>query len=267
MALANIEFYSNCLCRCVTFKAIIPTDANALDENGQTKPEYQRTMKTLVLLHGYSAMCSDWIWNSQVMDIANRYNLCVLLPSGENSFYLDGKETGRQYATFVGEELLAFARKTFRLSDKKEDTYIGGFSMGGFGAIHLGLQFADTFQKVFALSSALIMHEVMDMKPGSHNGVANYDYFKLMFGEPELLAQSENNPEAQIRMLQEKNHEVPPIYMACGTQDFLLKENRSFAQYLDENKVEHIYEESEGNHNYEFWNRYLEPAVKWLLEK
>lgn len=262
MALANIEFFSNNLCRWVTFKAIIPTDAN-----GQDNPEYNRPMKTLVLLHGYSAMCADWIWNSQIVDISNRYNMCVLLPSGENSFYLDGKETGRQYATFIGDELLNFAKKTFPLSDKKEDTYIGGFSMGGFGAIHLGLQFADTFGGLFALSSALIMHEVMEMKPGSHNGVANYDYFKLMFGEPAQLAESENNPEAQILKLQEQKHEIPAIYMACGTEDFLLKENRSFVDFLKEHKVEHVYEEGEGNHNYEFWNRHLEPAIKFLLSK
>lgn len=261
MALANVEFYSDCLRRCVTCKVIIPTDVD-----GKDNPAYDRPMKTLVLLHGYSAMCADWIWNSQVMEVANRYNLCVVLPSGENSFYLDGKETGRAYASFIGKELLTFMRKTFGLSEKREDTYIGGFSMGGFGAIYLGLRFPDTFSKLFALSSALIMHEVMEMKPGSHNGVANYEYFKLMFGEPTELEKSDNNPEVLAKKLLEKGKKIPGIYMACGTEDFLFKENRAFESFLTENKIEHVYKESAGEHNYQFWNSYLEPSVKWLLE-
>ena len=260
MALANIEFYSDCLRRCVTCKVVIPTDVNGADN-----PAYSRPMKTLVLLHGYSGMCSDWIWNSQIMDVSNRYNLCVIMPSGENSFYLDGKETGRAYATFVGEELLAFAGKTFGLSEKREDTYIGGFSMGGFGAIYLAFRFPDTFSKLFALSSALIMHEVMEMQPGSHNGVANYDYFKLMFGEPTALKNSMNNPEFLAKEIQKNGKVMPGIYMACGTEDFLLKENRAFDAFLTEQNIAHVYQESAGAHDYNFWNTYLEPAVKWLL--
>jgi len=260
MALASIDFFSNCLQRCVTFKAVIPIDANRKDN-----PNYNRTMKTLVLLHGYSAMCPDWIWNSQVIEISNRYNICVILPSGENSFYLDGKETGRQYATFIGEELISFVRKTFRLSKRREDTYIGGFSMGGFGAIHLGLKFNHTFSKLFALSSALIMHEIKNMKPGSNNGVANYEYFKLMFGELDKLEESENNPEVLVKKMMKQKEDMPEIYMACGTEDFLLQENRSFAQFLQEQKVNLVYEESEGKHSYDFWNPQLEAAVKWLL--
>lgn len=260
MALANVEFYSDCLRRCVTCKVVIPTDVNGADN-----PAYNRPMKTLVLLHGYSGMCSDWIWNSQVMDVSNRYNLCVIMPSGENSFYLDGKETGRAYATFVGEELLGFIRKTFGLSGKREDTYIGGFSMGGFGAIYLALRFPDTFSKLFALSSALIMHEVMEMKPGSGNHVANYDYYKLMFGEPTELKDSMNNPEFLAKEIQKKGGSMPGIYMACGTEDFLLQENRAFDAFLTEQNITHVYQESAGAHDYNFWNAYLEPAVKWLL--
>ena len=261
MALASIDFFSNCLQRCVTFKMVIPIDAKRKDN-----PHYNRTMKTLVLLHGYSAMCSDWIWHSQVMEIANRYNMCVILPSGENSFYLDGKETGRQYATFIGEELLSFVRKAFRLSEAREDTYIGGFSMGGFGAIHLGLKFNHTFNKLFALSSALIIHEVKNMKTGSHNGVANYEYFKLMFGEPDQLEESDNNPEVLVKKIIEQKEYMPGIYMACGTEDLLLQENRSFVQFLQEQKVNCVYKEGEGNHSYDFWNPHLESAVNWLLD-
>ena len=261
MAIANIEFYSDCLKRNVTFKALLPTDTD-----GKDNPHYSRPMKTLVLLHGYCGMCADWIWNSQIMDISNRYNLCVLLPSGENSFYLDGKETGRKYGTFVGEELLAFARKTFGISQKREDTFVGGFSMGGFGAIHLGLQFNHNFGKLFGFSAAMLVYGIKDMKPGTDNGVANYDYYKLMFGDLDKLEESENNPEVLVRKIRENQDDMPGIYLACGTEDFLIHSNQRFADFLTGQQVAYTFEKGPGYHNYDFWNRYLEPAVKCLLE-
>lgn len=122
--------------------------------------------------------------------------LAVILPAGENSFYLDGEATGRKFATYVGKELVEYVQKTFHLPAKREDTFIGGLSMGGFGAVHTALAFPDTFEKAFSLSGALIVHNVEKMKPGFSDFVANYEYYRLMFGEPEKVADSDNNPES-----------------------------------------------------------------------
>lgn len=105
------------------------------------------------------------------------------------------------------------------------------------------------------------------MQPSSDNGVANYEYYRLMFGEPKELHSSENNPEELVRRLLAGKKSIPGIYMACGTEDFLLNANRNFHEFLQAQQVEHVYHESSGCHNFEFWNRYLEPAVKWLLEE
>ena len=69
------------------------------------------------------------------------------MPAGENSFYLNGKGTGRGYETFTAVELPAYCQKTFGLSDKPEDNFIGGLSMGGFGAIHTALKYPEYFGK------------------------------------------------------------------------------------------------------------------------
>lgn len=260
MAIGTFEFFSNCLRRNVTFKIILPNDVD-----GSNNEHYKRPMKTLYLLHGYCGMCADWIWQSAIVDIAGRYNLCVVLPSGENSFYLDGRETGRQYGTFTGQELVDYARKTFTLSQRREDTFVGGFSMGGFGAIHIGLKYNHTFSKLFAFSSALIVHGIKDMQPGSDNGVANYDYYKMVFGDLAEIESNESNPEELVRRILSRGDVMPEIYMACGGEDYLLKENKRFAAFLTEQKVDVDFKESPGFHNYDFWNQYLEPAVKWLV--
>ncbi|MBR3006110.1 MAG: hypothetical protein IKH68_05600, partial [Erysipelotrichaceae bacterium] len=123
-------------------------------------PYYQRERKVMVLLHGYTGDATDWLYNSAAADLSMRYNLAIVMPNGGISFYLDRKPTGRQYAKFIGEELIDYLRETFGLAMKKEDTLIGGVSMGGFGALHTGLAYPERFSGVMALSSALIIHQL-----------------------------------------------------------------------------------------------------------
>ena len=86
-----------------------------------------------------------------------------------------------------------------------------------------------------------------------------------MFGEPSELASSVNNPEELVRRLLKEGGRIPGIYMACGTEDFLLNENHIFRDFLQEQGVELSYHESCGIHDFVFWNQYLEPAVVWML--
>lgn len=264
MARAEFSYYSAALCRPVSFQIIIPNDSQ--EEWIKDNPHFKREMKTLVLLHGYTGINYDWILNSHILSLAGAYNVAVVCPSGENSFYLDGPETGRKYATFVGEELLNYVHKTFGLSAKKEDNFIGGLSMGGFGALHTALQFPENFGGAFGLSSALIQYEVAKMTPGFDNGMANYEYYRLMFGEPSELENSINNPEELVRRIKKAGTPMPKLYMACGTEDFLLEANRRFHNFLVEENVEVDYHESKGVHDFVFWNEYIEPAVKFMLE-
>ncbi|UKI16866.1 MAG: hypothetical protein L6V87_03120 [Ruminococcus sp.] len=57
-----------------------------------------------------------------------------------------------------------------------------------------------------------------------------------------------------------KSGRLPEIFMACGTEDFLLAENRQFHSFLDSIGAKHIYLESKGGHDMTFWNEY---AIKF----
>ncbi|MEG1752331.1 MAG: alpha/beta hydrolase-fold protein, partial [Christensenella sp.] len=173
---------------------------------------------------------------------------------------------GRQYATFVGEELPNYIKKTFNLCQNNEDTYIGGLSMGGFGALHTGLLYAQTFSKIAALSSALIVHNIAHMQPNTSDLIADYDYYSLTFGDLEKVEKSDNNPEVLLKKLKSEGKIIPQIYMACGTEDFLLKENREFKTFLDMEKIKAEYVEGHGTHDWEYWNRHLEKFIKWMLQ-
>jgi len=264
MAFIQTSFYSQEIARVTSFLAVIPNDqAPAWIENN---PNYKRPMKSLYLLHGYTASQWEWLLNSKVQDLALKYNIAIIMPSGDNHFYVDGKGTGNKYGRYTGIELVNYTRKLFGLSDRKEDTFIGGLSMGGFGAIRTGIKYSNTFGKLFALSSALIVNGIMNMPEGSSNEVADYDYYSYVFGNLDKLKESENNPEYLLRLKKRNNEVIPGIYMACGTEDFLLNPNREFYEFLKSEQVEATYMESTGNHNFDFWNQYLEPAMTWLLE-
>ncbi|MDU5105952.1 alpha/beta hydrolase-fold protein [Clostridium sp.] len=263
MAFSQFEFFSESLRRVVSFNILLPNDSPL--EFIKDNENYERGVKTLFLLHGYSGNNRDWILESKINEFAIKYNIAVIFPNGDNSFYLDGKGMGSKYGTYVGEELVNYTRRVFGLSNKKEDTYIGGFSMGGFGAIHTALKYNETFSKAFALSSALIINEIKNKDENFSTPIADYYYYESTFGNLNELENSENNPEELIRRLKSENKLIPSIFMACGKEDFLIEPNRAFHKFLVDNDVNVYYQEDDGNHNWEFWNKYLEPSIQWLI--
>ena len=256
MSNLTVRFFSNCLRRNTSFKMFLPYDER-LDMPEEMKEYRGRKTKVLFLLHGYTGDGDIWVPEY----LADKYNFAVVAPNGENAFWLDGISSGHQFGTFLGEELPNFIRKTFNLATTPEDTYIMGLSMGGFGALHTALKYPEVFGKAAAFSSALIVHEVADMKEGSDNGVANYEYYRECFGDPSKVLESENNPETLVKKLKAEGKKFPEIFMACGTEDFLIERNRELHNFLVEEDVAHVYEEDTGIHDMVFWGKSVEKFV------
>ena len=253
MSNATIRFYSNCLRRSTTFQMYLPYDERQgfpVDKKDQPKEK----PKTLFLLHGFTGDAGNWIPEY----LSDKYNFAVVCPSGENSFWLDGISSGHEFCKFLGEELIGFVRKAFHLAENKDETYIMGMSMGGFGALHTALYYPDVFGKAAGLSSALIVHEVAGMTEGKGNEVANYEFYRECFGDPSKVLESDNNPETLVKKLKAAGKPLPEILMCCGTEDFLLENNRQFHQFLVDEGIDHTYEEDAGNHDMFFWNKYVE---------
>lgn len=263
MALMQVTYFSAALAGPTTFSLVLPNDVPPFMAAGN--PNYQRPMKTLVLLHGYNGGPMDWIAGSSVQQMALQYNLAVIMPDGRNSFYLNREPTGEQFADFVGEELPGYVRKNFHLSDKREDTFIGGYSMGGFGALHTGLAYSHNYSKIAALSSALIIRQLKLMSPGDANPMANYAYYANVFGDLKTAEERDCNPEVLLRGKLDSGETLPGIFMACGSEDMLVETNRAFRDFLKESGVDFHYQESPGMHDWKFWNSCLEPAIRWML--
>ena len=260
MSRVQIVYFSNALRRMTSFEMLIPND---LPEGipWENPTAHSRPMSTLFLLHGYTGKAGNWVPEG----LPEKLNFAIVMPTAENSFYLDGEATGHAYQTMVGEELVDYVRKTFRLANGPEDTYIAGLSMGGFGALHTGLAYPDRFGKIGALSSALIVHEIATFQPGQGNSVANYEYYRSCFGDLSTVLERDVNPEVLARKLKAAGAKIPDIYMACGTEDFLIEPNRAFHRFLEEEGIAHEYRESKGVHDMVFWREYIEKVVEWMF--
>jgi Predicted esterase len=254
MAVADVNYFSNVLMRQVTYRAVVPA------ETASAKAPF----KTLYLLHGIKGDYTDWVVHTRVAKLAMAHNMAVIMPSGENSFYVDHKSPSSAYGEFIGSELVQETRKLFPLSHKREDTYIAGLSMGGYGAIRNGLKYHDTFGALAGLSSALILDNAVESTEDAEWILAKRSFYESVFGDLSKLKGSDKDPEALIRQIKKENGAMPRIYLACGTEDRLIDVNHKFRDFLTAEGVDHTYEESNGIHDWKFWDEYIEKVLNWL---
>ncbi len=262
MALFNGEFKSKQLNTRTSISVILPADdINFLDNTDTTsKPPY----KTLYLLHGMFGNNTTFLYNTQIRSFAQKNNLAIVLPDCHNSFYINNPDSFEYYSNYVGEELVNFTRSIFPLSDKREDTYIAGFSMGGYGAIRLGLIYNETFSAIGGISSALITDRLNKPLDDCKHVLDSEKYIESCFGDLNNIIGSDKDPEYLIEELIKNNEKIPNIFMAVGKDDFLRSENEKFYKFLKNNNVEVTYNENEGSHTWDFCNEHIEQFIKWL---
>lgn len=268
MALVQTEFFSTSLMRTVPLCAVIPADRAAISGRGQAvalSPAEQRPFKTLYLMHGIYGSHMDWVTHTRLQALAEERNLAVIMPAGENSFYND-RGPGARYGEFISRELVEFTRKLFRLSDAREDTFIGGLSMGGYGAIVNALRHPETFGAVVALSAGLSLERETrkDVSYDAPGILENRAYLESVFGPLDQVRGSENDYDALAERVAASGSVRPRFFMACGAQDFLLEPNRAYSEHLRKLGFEVDYREGVGTHTWPFWDTWIERALDWL---
>ena len=255
MALIQVNYVSSVLQRCVPLQVILPVDK--LTPEGTLPVE--KKFKTLYLLHGYFGNCTDWLSGTRIQRWAEERDLAVVMPSGDNAFYVDRPDTYNCYGQFIGEELVEVTRRMFPLSRKREDTFIGGLSMGGFGAMRNGLKYHDTFGAIISFSGVLQIFEALE----ANSNPIGLPFLEGIFGDLQKAAKSDNNPSILAKALAGKKN-LPKVYISCGTEDSLLPHSRGFRDLLEKSGFQVTYEESPGDHNWDFWDTYIKKVLDWL---
>ncbi len=260
MALIQCNFFSKSLMRTVPIQVVLPTDKTDFSKETTIAP---KTFKTLYLLHGIFGNYTDWVSGTRVQAWAEERNLAVVMPSGDNKFYVNNSRSSEMYGDFIGKELVDFTRRSFPLSQKREDTFIGGLSMGGFGAIVNGLQNPETFGAICGLSSALILDTLENHTEYTDFLMTNKGYYEAVFGDLTKVKGGENDYYA-LAEKDAKQGGKPKIYLCCGTEDHLITPNREFRDYLKKLGYDTTWEEGPGKHDWYFWDEYILKVMNWL---
>ena len=264
MAIVDVNFYSNALNRQVAYKAVIPTDGPFYPG---MEPRGLKPFRTLYLLQGIMGNSSDWVAYSRIAPLAAEHQIAVIMPSGDNSFYVDQAASCNYYGEYIGRELVEETRKLLPLSVNREDTFIAGLSMGGYGALRNGLKYHETFSAIAGLSSALIQEQAIHSIEDAEWVFGKRSYYEATFGDLSKLAGSDKDVETLTKRIIETGDALPRIYLACGTEDFLLENNRRYRDFLIAEQLEHTYLESPGAHDWKFWDEYIEKVLLWLAKK
>jgi putative tributyrin esterase len=261
MAWFQVSFFSECLSRSVTLNVLIPADNYGPAGTVDTGDDF----RTLYLLHGYAGNCTDWLLNAQVCEMSQQYRLAVVMPNGCNGFYVDQPKSGVLGSTFIGRELVDFTRKVFPLSGSREDTILGGLSMGGYGTLYNAFRHSDVFGHAIALSAPIALERVLDASKeppelGLHPG-----YFEALHGDLTKIMETDRNLELSAKTLLDSGGPLPELYIACGEDDMLVPESRKFCAYLRSIGFPCFYEEGPGTHEWTFWNTYLRRGLGRII--
>ena len=255
MAIFTIDYSSECLNRRTSFTAILPIDS--MNTAGYANPP-KGGYRTVYLLHGFNGDHTDWYTHVNVKNWATKYNVAVIMPSGENGQYVDQPIGYNNYGTLVGEEIVKVSRAMFPLSHKREDTYIAGLSMGGFGAMRNGLKYHKTFSKIGAFSAGLSRFEYGIDDP-RRNKITD-----ACLGDLKKAFKSDMNPRVLVNKLAKAGKTDQKIWISCGTKDSLYDANVGFRELLKEKGFDITWDELPLAHEWAFWGDQLEKFGAWI---
>ena len=126
---------------------------------------------------------------------------------------------------------------------------LAGLSMGGFGALRLGGKHPHRFRAV-----------------SGHSSATHKEQFRELLGARLDAWSDADEDRSVLAALLRNHHELPPIRFDCGTEDFLVEENRELHQALEAAGIVHLYEEFPGGHTWPYWEEHLADTFRFFAE-
>ena len=258
MAFIRSDFFSDALGMCAQMNVILPETMH-----GDPKYGFDKPVPVLYLLHGMGNDHTAWMRMTSIERYARDYRLAVVMPSTHLGWYTD-MYYGYKYFTFISEELPEICNRFFpMLSAKREDTFVAGLSMGGYGALKCAFGKPARYSFAASLSGATDMLLLQKENPD-----ADRDFWESIFGPLEKFEGSDNDVHALASRLAASGGEKPEVYLWCGEQDDLKKCSDSTAAHLRALGFKVDYETGEGTHDWKYWDEQIEKVLARLpLEK
>jgi len=213
-------------------------------------PETEPPFRVVYQLHGITDDYTIWLRRTGIERVAERYKLMIVMPDGGRSFYCDMQSGTGNYEQHIL-ETVRYIDRTFHTDARPQSRGIGGLSMGGYGALKLGLKYPAVFGSVAAHSGVLdIVSTYRD---------AFWPELRAIFGDTVNL-------EHDLFSLVTRPGKKPALYIDCGTEDLLLPQNRRFHELLVKLRIRHSYGEFAGAHTWDYWDGRLDAALRFHLK-
>jgi S-formylglutathione hydrolase FrmB len=254
MAHLRVDFFSESLALSTSMTVLLPQRTTT--QIGMAGAATEGPPPVLYLLHGLSDDDTIWLRRTSIERYVAPLGLAVVMPQVHRSFYADEHYGGR-YWTFLSEELPALVSDWFRVSDRREDTFVAGLSMGGYGAVAWALRQPDRFAAAATLSGAV---DVAGLRT-SRERPEDPRLFDRVFGDSSLAG----GPHDLFGLLADADPAaLPSLYVACGTEDALIDDNRAFVAAAQKAGIGVTSDFGPGEHDWAYWDTTIQDVLAWL---
>lgn len=253
----TVRFQSKLVNAMLPYNVILPGD---YDTAATTR------YPVLYLLHGLTGHYSDWISRSNIADYAAEYRMIVVMPEGNDSWYIDSASVATdKYESYILKELIPDVEQRYRTIEARYGRSIAGLSMGGYGAIKFGLKSPFTFVFAASMSGAFGVTRFTEKELGTRWN----DSLKL-FGPIGSETRLANDLFKLIEKLPpERIGALPYFYFDCGTEDspFIFPANRELSALMFEKKIPHEFRVLPGDHSWAYWDRQVQEILQIAAQK
>ncbi|MBO0721764.1 MAG: esterase family protein, partial [Blastocatellia bacterium] len=210
-----------------------------------TPPDYDPAGKklypVLYLLHGFSDDASGWTAVGRAHVILDNLiaegkakPMLVVMPLGYGAPEILtvtgprdpnlGRRNMDKFREALLQEVIPAVEKNYRVQKERNSRAIAGLSMGGAESLYTGLNNLKTFAWVGSFSAGGLNQNIDESFPGL-----------------------DSQANAQLHLL----------WIACGTEDGLIANNRKFSEWLNKKDIKHTAIETPGAHTWMVWRRNL----------
>jgi S-formylglutathione hydrolase FrmB len=254
MALIRCNFFSEALELATSMTVLLPQPGSA--QIGVQGRSTDAPPPVLYLLHGLTDDDTAWTRYTSIERYAAARGLAVVMPQVHRSFYAD-ETYGMRFWTFLSEELPRITENFFRISTRREDTFVAGLSMGGYGAMRWALRQPERFAAAAALSGALDAAYVQesDLRPHMRELTARVFAGRTV----------QDSDEDLLHLLATADRDrLPRLMLRCGTEDHLVAQNERFVAACAAAGIPLDSAFGPGAHDWAYWDVQIQAVLEWL---
>lgn len=200
-----------------------------------------RPARVLYLLHGLSDDNTVWARRTNIEQYADSVgDLCVVMPTTHRAWYTN-TEAPQNYWNYISEELPKKISAYFNISSKREDTFAAGISMGGYGAVKLGLRKPENYKAIYGIS-----------------GAYDLEVNKNIFAEHRTVFGAKPKAEDDVFQLVndiDKTKQYPDFHLFCGDDDPFTDVNKRFIEEMKKADLSADLSIKEGGHHWVYWDK------------